>query len=266
MTWNVEHFDILEYKSHPETKQKMIELINQYQPDIACFQEMVGGDDNKAINYLGDFKRLLGFAEYHYSYENRLNFDREHHFGIITFSKFPMINKETLSIPPHDYNSTFQYIDVIANADTIRVFNVHLQSLRLTQSNLQYLDRPSINADTTISESRSIISKLKHGFMRRALQADAIKAEMNKSPYPTLVCGDFNDVPNSFAYCRIGEGMQNAFAKKGTGFGRTYIGISPTLRIDNIFLDKNFTIEQVTRVPKKLSDHFPVIADVALHK
>ncbi len=100
MSWNVALFVILEHKTHPEVREQMFELIRQYQPDIACFQEMVGGDDNKAINYLGDFKRLLGFTGYHYSYDTRLDFDQAHHFGIIIFSKFPIINKQTITSPP----------------------------------------------------------------------------------------------------------------------------------------------------------------------
>ncbi|MDB5221796.1 MAG: hypothetical protein JWN83_463 [Chitinophagaceae bacterium] len=265
MSWNVEHFDILEYKTHPEKKVKMMDLVRQYQPDIACFQEMVGGDDNKAINYLGDFKRILQFTGYYYSYETKLDFDQAHHFGIITFSKFPIINKQTISEPPHDYNSIFQYIDVIANNDTVRIFNIHLQSLRFTQSNLRYLDNPGTNTDTALSESKSIISKLKHGFLKRSAQSDRVKEEIDKSPYPVIVCGDFNDVPNSYAYCRIGDELQNAFVEKGIAFGRTFSGISPTLRIDNIFTGKQFMIEQFTRIPKNLSDHFPIIADVSLH-
>ena len=265
MSWNVEHFDILEYRTHPETKQKMIDLIKQYQPDIACFQEMVAGDDDKAINYLGNFKRSMNFTDYYYSYENRLDFDRAHHFGIIMFTKFPVINKQTVSIPPNDYNSIFQYMDVVAGDDTIRVFNIHLQSLRLTQENRNYLDNPSINTDTVMTESRSIIGKLKRGFLRRAYQADAVRNEMDKSPYPVVVCGDFNDVPNSYAYCRIGDGYQNTFVKKGSGIGRTFSGISPTLRIDNIFCDNDFSVMQFTRIAKKLSDHFPVIADMKIN-
>lgn len=266
MSWNVEHFDILEYKTHPEKKDQMLDLINQYQPDIACFQEMVGGDDDKAINYLGDFKRRLNFTGYYYSYERRLDFDRVHHFGIITFSKIPIINKQTISNPPNDYNSIFQYIDIPVNDDTVRIFNIHLQSLKFTENNLKYLDNPGTNTDTALSESKSIISKLKRGFLKRSTQSDRVREEIDKSPYAVLVCGDFNDVPNSYAYCKIGDGMQNAFVEKGIGFGRTFSGISPTLRIDNIFADKNFTIEQFARVPKKLSDHFPIIADVNLNK
>ena len=265
MSWNVEHFDILEYKTHPEKKEEMIKLIEQYKPDIACFQEMVGGDDDKAINYLGDFKRRLEFTGYFYSYENRFDFDRIHHFGIITFSKFPIVNKQTISSPPHDYNSTFQYTDVIAGIDTIRIFNIHLQSLKFTPENLKYLDNPRTNTDTAFSESRSIISKLKKGFIKRSIQSNRVREEIDKSPYPVVICGDFNDVPNSYAYCKIGDGLQNAFVEKGIGFGRTFSGISPTLRIDNIFADKSFTIRQFTRIPKYLSDHYPIIADVSLH-
>lgn len=265
MSWNVEHFDILEHKTHPEKKEQMIQLISQYQPDVACFQEMVAGDDDKEINYLGDFKRRLAFTGYFYSYENRFDFDHYHHFGIITFSKFPIINKQTISSPPHDYNSIFQYTDVIAGIDTIRIFNIHLQSLKFTPENLKYLDNPGSNSDTAFSESKSIISKLKRGFLKRSFQSERVKEEIDKSPYPIIVCGDFNDVPNSYAYCKIGDGLQNAFVEKGAGFGRTFSGISPTLRIDNIFADKDFTVEQFTRIPKYLSDHFPIIADVSLY-
>ena len=264
MSWNVEHFDILEYKTHPETKQKMIDLIKLYQPDIACFQEMVGGDDDKAINYLGDFKNSLGFSGYYYSYENRFNFDRVHHFGVITFSKLPILNKQTVSTPPHDYNSTFQYIDVFAGNDTIRVFNIHLQSLKFSQHNLQYLDKPDIDSDSAVEQSKNILSKLKRGFLKRATQANKVKEEMDQSYYPLIVCGDFNDVPNSYAYSKIGHGLQNAFVQKGSGLGRTFSGISPTLRIDNIFADKRMFIDQFIRVPKRLSDHFPIIADIGI--
>lgn len=261
MTWNVEHFDILEHKIHPEVKQKMIDLINEYQPDIACFQEMVGGENKKAINNIGNFQQQLGFPDYYYTYDLKDNFDEHHHFGIMIFSKFPIVNKVSRQFPPVEYNSRFQYVDLKINNDTIRIFNVHLQSLRFSPSNRNYLDNPTMESDSDIAQSKTVIRKLKTGFLKRAIQAERIKVEMNASPYPKIVCGDFNDVPNSYAYETIGAGMMNAFVKKGTGIGRTFSSISPTLRIDNIFLDKHFAVEQVTRIPKILSDHFPVIAD-----
>lgn len=267
MSWNVEHFDILEHKTHPEVKKEMINTINRYEPDVACFQEMVASDSiRSAINYIPDFMKRLGMKDYHYSYNRKLDFDNNHHFGIITFSRYPIINKQTVSYSPHDYNSIFQYIDIVKDMDTFRVFNIHLQSLKFSDNNLKYIDDPSLKDEADLEKSKNIISKFKTGFLKRHIQSDRIKKEIDKSPYPVIVCGDFNDVPNSYAYSRIGKGLKNAFAEKGTGIGRTFYGISPTLRIDNIFASETFNVEQYVRIKKKMSDHFPIIADLYYKK
>jgi endonuclease/exonuclease/phosphatase family metal-dependent hydrolase len=227
---------------------------------------MVAGDKRKGVNYFPDIQKALRFVDYLYSYSIKDDFDRYHHFGRIIFSKLPIINKQTVVNYPNDYNATFQYIDVLKGNDTIRVFNVHLQSLKFSQANLEYLDKAGINSDSNITESKSIISKIKTGFIKRSAQANFIKDEINHSPYPVIVCGDFNDVPNSYSYETIGAGLQNAFVEKGYGIARTFTTISPTLRIDNIFADKKFTVVQFTRVKKLLSDHFPILTDLILTK
>jgi endonuclease/exonuclease/phosphatase family metal-dependent hydrolase len=262
MSWNVELFNILHYKDHPEKKQEIIDLINKYDPDIACFQEMVAGDTKKAINYFPAIKNALKFSDYFYSYGVKNDFDKYHHYGIIIFSKFPIIRKQTLVNNPNSYNSTFQFVDIVTAADTFRVFNIHLQSLKFSQTNLNYLDNGTVPEEGNISESKNIISKIKMGVLKRASQANFIKDELDHSPYPAIVCGDFNDVPVSYAYETIGKGLQNAFVVKGSGISRTFSSISPTLRIDNIFADKKFEIIQFTRIKKSYSDHFPIIADV----
>ena len=267
MSWNVEHFDILEHKTHPEVKQQMLDLVNEYQPDIACFEEMVGSDSfPKAINYLPVMMEQMQFIQYHYSYNPKLDFDGKHHFGIITFSRFPLINKQTISYYPYDYNSTFHYVDMVKGTDTFRVFNIHLQSLKFSPDNLKYIENPELNDETDIKKSKSLLGKLKTGFLKRQVQSERIRQEMDKSPYPVIVCGDFNDVPNSYAYNTIGKGLTNSFAEKGSGIGRTFSGISPTLRIDNIFVSDKFAVEQFVRINKKMSDHFPILADVQLKK
>jgi endonuclease/exonuclease/phosphatase family metal-dependent hydrolase len=268
MSWNIEHFDILEHKKNPERKTEMLDLINKYQPDVACFQEMVGAEkDSTAINYLPTIKKYLHFSEYYYSYENQNNFDDKHHFGILTFSKYPIVNRETIA--PNNsknYNENFQYVDIKKEEDTIRVFNIHLQSLKFSKENLKYLYDATEENEVKINGSRSIVSKLKAGFLKRKLQSELIQKEISKSPYPVVVCGDFNDVPNSYAYATVGKNLQNAYVEKGAGIGRTFSGISPTLRIDNIFASKQFDIEQYIRIKKKLSDHFPIISDMRIEK
>ena len=268
MTWNVAQFNVMEDEKHPAVKKDMIDLINYYQPDIACFQEMVAEDSTvKDHGHIDEFLQKLKFSNYFYSYNSKEDFWGYAHFGILIFSKYPIIKKQTVSFYPNDYNSIFQYVDIVKGADTIRVFNIHLQSLRFSKANLKYIDKPTVeDENAAIKESRNIIGKFKKGFLKRQVQADRIRAEIEKSPYPVIVTGDFNDVPNSYAYHTIGKGMHNAFVKKGTGLGRTFSGISPVLRIDNIFVAEKMDVLQFHLIKKKLSDHFPIIADVQMGK
>ena len=267
MSWNVEHFEIAQHKTHPEKKQQMLWLINSYQPDVACFQEMVGSDSvPNAINYLPDFVRDLKMPYFYYTYNSILDFDQNHRFGIIIFSKYPIVNKKSISYSPNNYNSIFQYIDIVKDQDTFRVFNLHLQSLKFSDDELLYLEEPTLKEESNLKRSKTIFSKFKTGFLKRKEQSEHIKAAIDESPYPVIVCGDFNDVPNSYAYATIGKNLKNGFAEKGSGIGRTYSHISPTLRIDNIFTDKRFTIEQYVRNSKSVSDHFPIVADIYYNK
>jgi len=268
MTWNVAQFNVMEDKQHPDVKSRMIDIINQNEPDIACFQEMVAEDSTvREHGHVDEFLQKLNFKNYFYSYNVKEDFWGYAHFGIIIFSKYPIINKQTVSFYPNDYNSIFQYADIVKGDDTIRLFNIHLQSLRFSKENLKYIDKPTVEDEKmAIKESKSILGKFKKGFLRRELQADRIRAEIDKSPYPTIVTGDFNDVPNSYAYHTIGGDMKNAFVEKGSGLGRTFSGISPVLRIDNIFADKRMDVLQFELIKKKLSDHFPIIADLQVGK
>lgn len=266
MSWNVEFFNILNHKTHPENKEQMFALIRKFDPDIACFQEVVASDKPNAINYLPDILKDLQFENYAYSYQLKNDFDHDHHFGILILSKFPIIRKQTIVNSPDDYNSTFQFVDILVGSDTLRVFNAHMQSLKFTQDNREYLDKGAPTKEQNIKESKSILSKLKQGIIKRSAQSFYIKDEMNQSPYPIVFCGDFNDVPLSHAYGTIGENLQNAFVEKGSGISTTFNSIAPTLRIDNIFLDKHFQVIQFRKINTSLSDHYPIIADFQIPK
>ena len=267
MSWNVEQFEILNHKKHPEQKQEMINLINSYDPDVACFQEAVLSDAYpKAINYLPSMVNAWELKNYYYDYSPLDNFDDKHHFGRIILSKYPIINKQTISFTPRTYENTFTYVDIVKASDTIRVFNLHLQSLRFSDENRNYIDDATQKQNIDFEKSKSVITKMKSAFIKRKLQAEAIHTEIEKSMYPVIVCGDFNDVPNSYAYSTIGEDLQNCFAKKGSGISRTFTGIAPTLRIDNVFASKQFDVLQYTRVKEKISDHYPIITDMTIGK
>ena len=118
-----------------------------------------------------------------------------------------------------------------------------------------------------VSDSRTILSKLKTGITYRRIQADIVKKVLEDSPYPYVFCADLNDVPNSYTYFTVKGDLQDAFLKKGFGIGRTFSALSPTLRIDYIFADDHFRINQFNRVIKNYSDHYlMLVSDVELKK
>lgn len=266
MSWNVEMFHIKKHKKEPEVQYKMFQLINEMQPDVACFQEMAAADilQKGVINYLPYFCKKMKLPYYHYSYIAHLDFDKLHHFGKVIFSRYPIVAQKTIYPEPNVYNSAFHYVDIVKGKDTIRVFNFHLQSLRFSPKNKEFLYSDNIEEKNNWEETRNVIGKLKRAFMKRHWQADQIRRYIDKSPYPVIVCGDFNDVPNSYAYTTIGKGLKNAFREKGYGLCNSFSHISPTLRIDNIFVDSKFSVQQFLRVKKKMSDHYPIVADVEL--
>ena len=157
------------------------------------------------------------------------------------------------------------HADLKVNNDTIRVYATHLQSLQLGKADYARIENVKAG-DSIIGSSKGILSKIKKGFTNRSIQVNMVKDVLAVSPHPILFCGDLNDIPNSYTYRTVKGNMQDAFLKKGFGIGRTYSGLSPTLRIDYIFADKNFRIKQFNRIVKNLSDHYMLVADVELKR
>jgi endonuclease/exonuclease/phosphatase family metal-dependent hydrolase len=264
MTWNVQHFDILNHKNPAAyNKQNMLNLINEVGPDVACFQEMVGALRNpKAINYVPSIKQQLNLNYEYYSYLSANSFDGDHEFGTIIFSKYPIINRQQSKAANNSYNNVFQYVDIVKDNDTFRIFNVHLQSLKFSSNSIGWMENPT----SDVNQSKFVIKRLISGFNKRKQQTNAIVAALQQSPYPIILCGDFNDVPNSYAYSQINQYLNNAYRNAGFGLGGTYTKISGSLRIDNIFYSKQLQTLQTTVIKKPYSDHYPLVADLELKK
>ena len=83
---------------------------------------------------------------------------------------------------------------------------------------------------------------------------------MNTSPYPIILCGDFNDTPTSYTYKQLSEGLNDSFSNAGLGIGQTYNGKFPTLRIDYILHSPEFELNSFKTTDVNLSDHFLLLA------
>lgn len=265
MSWNVDRFDVMSDNKNSPIRKKMFDLIVEYRPDIACFPEMVSSKSKPdAMNYLPDMLGQMNMRGYYHVFDDDEYYINNQEFGKIIISKYPILYSKIIAFADRSYNNRFLYADVLIGADTVRVFVVHLQSLKFSKDEVKVTNAPGEQIAKTIDNSSGVVSKIRNGFNQRVSQADTLYSYISQSPYPVIVCGDFNDVPNSYAYNKIGTGLKDAFVEKGKGLGTSFSGISPTLRIDHIFVSKKYEVLQFVTEPISLSDHYPLVADIGL--
>jgi endonuclease/exonuclease/phosphatase family metal-dependent hydrolase len=113
---------------------------------------------------------------------------------------------------------------------------------------------------------KGILSKLKNTFITHCEQADVVEKVMTNVKYPSVFCGDLNEIANNNAYWKVIGDRQDAFLAKGFGFGKTFNFLSPVLRIDYIIPDNNFEVTQFTLIDDEMSDHKMLVVDLMLKK
>lgn len=263
VSWNVgsmygtSNDQLMKQQDRLEIAKSVIDL----NADIVCFQEFNHSEtQGEQANNIGLFSEVY---PYYYFSKDVNKRDGFYQSGSIIFSKFPIVDSAKIDYPV-DISESFIYTDILYNTDTIRIYNVHLQSYKFSAEDYEDISAMQQNTQTVFSSSRGVIGKLKEAFQRRGIQADIIRKDIDSTTRKHIVCGDFNDVPGSYTYFRIRQKSQDAFLKKSWGIGRTYYSIAPTLRIDYILPDNNFNVLQFDRVDEDLSDHLLLVSDVSL--
>jgi len=240
MSYNVRLFNAYNWIKEEGVKEEIFHLFTKINTDILCIQEFYA-------------PKQLPKLDYSFQHIGLQNKKSQWHMAI--YSKFPQIKKGTVSIKGERMNNTCIFSDMIIKNDTMRVYNIHLASNWFDKSDLAFMKNPEISKEAIKKGVFGIVKRLKRSFQKRATQVEVIKNHMNNAPYPILVCGDFNDTPNSFAYYKIAKGLKDSFLEKGNGIGSTFFGKIPFLRIDYILHSPKFKTTTFTTHQQELSDH-----------
>ncbi|WP_051293330.1 endonuclease/exonuclease/phosphatase family protein [Olivibacter sitiensis] len=262
MTFNVHSFRHYEKNSLVDAKDEMLALIRGASPDIVCIQEFYTRHKGK-YNIRGSITKELGMA---HSYFFPLIKNDYESYGLMVLSKYPIKKAGVLDSfkEAHKMNKVI-YADVHVGRRTFRVYNVHLQSIGFQTEDYDFIKKTAAHPlDGDIAGTKRIGYRLKQAYVQRSLQADHLRAELDKCKMAYMVVGDFNDTPLSYAVHKVGENMNNVFREKGRGWAVTYNGDFPNFQIDYLFCSPEFSIERYHIIKKKVSDHYPLWCDVSL--
>ena len=228
-------------------------FIDSIDADIVCFQEF-----GYYVHHKDRLKKAME-KNYPYSHIWYKNQSRNYSWGVATFSKHPVINKKKI-----EYSSRYNvsiYSDIDIGDDTIRVINNHLESNKFTLADIrQYRTLDNDLSGNNILNTSSLFSrKLGEAYKIRATQAAMVKAAIDSSPYKSVVCGDFNDVTESYAYSKIKDGLTDLFTATAWGYRYSFRSNYMLVGIDHILIDHRLIPLSRTIDRKNYSDHYPLI-------
>lgn len=232
MSFNVRLFNRQKWIDDDKIPQKINTFFKNVNPDILCLQEY------KASH------KITFPQKYNYV---KLNSKKQ--TGLAVYSKYKIINKGSLHFPNTSNNAIF--VDIVKNKDTIRLYNIHLQSLKIN------LKEEVLDTEHT----KNMIKRLETAFNKQAKQVELIKKHQSQCEYKTIVCGDFNNTAFSWVYSELKKEKNDAFEIAGNGFGKTYNYKFP-FRIDFILADKELEINYFETYSKPYSDHNPIMARI----
>ena len=203
----------------------MMSVIKALNPDILCFQEM--GFSELADSLLEPLKPMPRSLS-------------RHNLSPAIYSRYPIISASRI-----DTLKNYVWADIVIkkdknNEDTIRVFNNHLHSTAIRRDDNEYIENHDFLEGDSVGKMRSMITRLTDNNRIRAEQADTLASLVAASPYPVIVCGDFNDTPVSYTYRTISRKLNDSYRKVGRGYSHTSRGFFDMLRIDYVLFSDEF--------------------------
>jgi endonuclease/exonuclease/phosphatase family metal-dependent hydrolase len=265
MSYNVRDFDLYNWSENKNSKEKIFQTIKEKNADVISFQEFY----NDTSNSFNTIKQLQDIGYKYYYFTKELVLRNTDEWGIALFSKRPIVDSGT--IMKQGFKTGYGkkpfkgiYCDIQFDNTIVRFVNVHLQSIYFGTEDYETIEQFKETQDLDERGAKNIFVKLRKAFERRAKQADELKAFLNKQTKPVILCGDFNDLPNSYVANHISKNMKDAFMETGFGIGHTYNGKIPFLRIDYILTNQFLDIRNFEIVNNKISDHFPVYSEISL--
>lgn len=237
MNYNVRLFNLYDWIPEKNIESKIVDFIKTEAPEILSIQEY---HPHKNID--------LSFFKYKYE---KLS-GKKTKYGQAIFSQYPIVNSGSIEFPDTGNNAIFA--DILKGVDTIRVYNIHLESLHI-----------DANVETLKNEdSERLFKRIGATFKMQQFQTELFLMHKKQCTYKMIICGDFNNTTFSYVYRKIKGDLNDTFKEAGNGFGSTYHFKFFPIRIDFIFADEAFAVNGFKTYNDHYSDHYPVMTTLGL--
>ncbi|NMH88602.1 endonuclease/exonuclease/phosphatase family protein [Flavivirga algicola] len=237
MNYNVRLFNLYNWITEKHVENKIVDFIKAEAPEILSIQEYHPHENIDLSFFKYKYEKLSG---------NKTK------YGQAIFSQFPIVNSGSIEFPDTGNNAIFA--DILKGSDTVRVYNIHLESLRI-----------NTNVETLKNEdSERLFKRIGETFKMQQFQTELFLMHKKQCTYKMIICGDFNNTAFSYVYSKIKGDLNDTFKEAGNGFGRTYNFKFFPVRIDFIFAEESFSVNGFKAYNECYSDHYPIMATLGL--
>jgi len=256
MTYNMLHGWDLENKS-PDGNRTIEYIINSG-VDIVCVQELIKLSDKEVPNLTPELEARLRKAYPFIVGDPSLDMK--------VLSKYPVVFEKGYNYIDGSFDpKRYTFYKVTINGHKLTLIDVHLMSFMLTTDDCKTIT--DIGSVDGMKKSLNILrgeirEKLTRGFKKRKTDSRILRETIDRMKGNMIICGDFNDVPESYAYRLLkGDDLRDAYAETGFGPLVTYNRHAFWFHLDQILYRGRLKALSVKKGNLKSSDHYPLIAE-----
>lgn len=225
ITYNIHHGTNADEKP---SLGEIAALLSNLNPDIIALQEV---DKNLARSGRQHQASILAQQlNMNFVFAGALQYPNGE-YGNALLSRLPIISYKKHLLPDPAENRCLMEVMVQSPNGPLGIFNVHM------------------SLDTA--------SRQKH-------LADFILPRLEASPYPLILMGDFNSTSDQKDIKLLTARLTDTFNFNEGIITNSFPSSQPVKRIDYIFTDKHFQIQNYFIVDSQASDHLPVAAQILI--
>ncbi|HEX7069205.1 MAG TPA: endonuclease/exonuclease/phosphatase family protein, partial [Rhodothermales bacterium] len=235
--------------------EQTLDLLERLQPHIVAYQEASVRFLDRGIGYSPEVvpAMRLGYGLPPLTRESQRRVNQP----ILTRLPAESFTEMSLSEPGTQGSSDAARAMLDWNGTQIAFYSVHLRS---------YLrwGLPRNPGSSTFRRIRNMINAIRADVIARAQEAERLRSLIRTESRPFLIGGDLNATRHNWEYRHLRGGLIDVARASGVLKLGTFPAAFPVLRLDHVFVSRDWKVIGADVGPELTSDHRPLLVAVEL--